>query len=174
MVQSGGIHVLRDGRDTPDTQFAMFEYGKLTLQFEGALWTPYMKKTPMDVRDTDQLPNWTFNSTKIEVLGTRGFMFMGRHGDGWQVFNEEGESIIAASPKQSDQEHQDNFIDCVRSRRQPNAPADAGALLGVVVPPGQRVVPRGQRKLAFDAKTETFAGAPEANPFLKRTIAPRG
>ncbi len=168
VVQSGGIHVLRDGRDTPDTQFATFEYGKLTIQFEGALWTPYMKKTPMAVRDTDQLPNWTFNSTKIEVLGTRGFMFMGRHGDGWQVFNEEGESIIASSPKQSDQEHQDNFIECVRSRRRPNAPADQGhysVLLCHLANVSFRV---GNKKLAFDAKAETFVGAPEANRYLKR------
>ncbi len=168
VVQSGGIRVLRDGRDTPDTQLATFEYGKLTLQFEGALWTPYMKKTPMAVRDTDQLPNWTFNSTKIEVLGTRGFMFMGRHGDGWQVFNEDAESIIASSPEQSDQEHQDNFIDCVRSRRRPNASPDQGhysVLLCHMANVSFRV---GNKKLAFDAKSESFAGAAEANRYLKR------
>ncbi len=169
VVQAGGIYALRDGRDTPDTQLATFEYGKLTLQFEGALWTPYMKKTPMAVRDTDQLPNWTFNSTKIEVLGTRGLMFFGRHGDGWQVFNEEGQSIIASSPKQSDQEHQDNFIECVRSRRQPNAPAEQGhysAMLSHLANVSFRV---GNKKLRFDAKTETFADMPEANRYLKRT-----
>jgi predicted dehydrogenase len=169
VVQSGGIRVLRDGRDTPDTQFAMFEYGKLTLQFEGALWTPYMKKTPMELRDLNQLPNWTFNATKIEVLGTRGFMYMGRHGDGWQVFNDDGKSIIATSPKQSDQEHQDNFIDCVRSRRRPNAPAEQGhysALLCHLANVSYRV---GNKKLAFDERTERFVDAPEANRHLKRT-----
>jgi predicted dehydrogenase len=169
VVHSGGLLALRDGRDTPDTQFALFEYGKLTLQLEGALWTPYMKKTPMPVRDTDQLPNWTLNSTKIEVLGTRGFMFMGRHGDGWQVFNEAGESIIASSPKQSDQEHQDNFIECVRSRRQPSAPAEQGhysVLLSHLANVSWRV---GNKKLAFDANSETFVNAPEANQYLKRT-----
>ncbi len=168
VVHAGGTYVLRDGRDTPDTQFATFEYGKLTLQFEGALWTPYMKKTPMAVRDTEQLPDWTFNSTKIEVLGTRGLMFVGRHGDGWQVFDEAGKSIIASSPKQSDQEHQDNFIECIRSRRQPNAPAEQGhysVLLSHLANVSYRV---GNKKLAFDAKTETFVGAPDANQYLKR------
>lgn len=169
VAHSGGLLVLKDGRDTPDTQFAVFEYGNLTLQFEGALWTPYLKKTPMPLRDTDQMPDWMFNSTRIEVLGTRGLMFMGRHGDGWQVFNEAGESIIAASPKQSDQEHQDNFIECVRSRRQPNASAEQGhysALLCHLANASWRV---GNRKLAFDAKTETFPDAPEAGQYLKRT-----
>jgi predicted dehydrogenase len=168
VVQSGGLQVLRDGRDTPDTQFALFEYGKLTLQFEGALWTPYLKKTPMPLRDTDQLPNWMFNSTRVEVLGTRGLLFLGRHGDGWQVYNEAGESIIADSPKQSDQEHQDNFIECVRSRRQPNASAEQGhysAMLSHLANVSWRV---GNKKLVFDAKTETFVGAPEADKHLKR------
>ena len=168
VVSSGGLLVLRDGRDTPDTQFAAFEYGKLTLQFEGALWTPYMKKTPMAVRDTDQLPNWTFNATKIEVLGTRGFLFMGRHGDGWQVYNEEGQSIIASSPKQSDQEHQDNFIECVRSRRQPNAPAEQGHYSTLLSHLANISLQVGSKKLIFDAQTETFVGAPEANQHLKR------
>ena len=168
VVHAGGIRVLRDGRDTPDTQFVTYEYGKLTLQFEGALWTPYMKKTPMELRDTDQLPNWTFNSTKIEVLGTRGFLFLGRHGDGWQVFNEEWQSIIASSPKQSDQEHQDNFIECVRSRRQPNAPAEQGHYSVLLCHLANASFRAGNKKLAFDAKTETFAEAPEANQFLKR------
>jgi predicted dehydrogenase len=169
VVSSGGLLVLRDGRDTPDTQFAVFEYGKLTLQFEGALWTPYMKKTPMAVRDTDQLPNWTFNATKIEVLGTRGFLFMGRHGDGWQVYNEEGQSIIASSPKQSDQEHQDNFIECVRSRRQPNAPAEQGHYSTLLSHLANISLQVGSKKLIFDAQTETFVGTPEANQHLKRS-----
>jgi predicted dehydrogenase len=168
VAHAGGLLVLQDGRDTPDTQFALFEYGRLTLQFEGALWTPYMKKTPMPVRDLDQLPNWMFNSTRIEVLGTRGLLFFGRHGDGWQVFNEAGESVIASSPKQSDQIHQDNFLDSVRSRRPPNAPAEQGHYSTLLCHLANIACWVGNKKLAFDAKTETLAGAPEANRYLKR------
>ena len=65
------------------------------------------------------------------------------------MFNEEGESIIASSPKQSDQEHQDNFIDCVRSRRQPNASVEQGhysAMLSHLANVSWRV---GNKKLAF-------------------------
>jgi predicted dehydrogenase len=169
VVQSGGLNVLRDGRDTPDTQFALFEYGRITLQFEGALWTPYLKKTPMPLRDTDQLPNWTLNSTRVEVFGTRGLLFLGRHGDGWQVFNEAGESVIADSPKQSDPEHQDNFIECVRSRRQPNASAEQGHYSAMLCHLANVSWRMGNKKLAFDKKTETFTGEPEAGKLLKRT-----
>jgi predicted dehydrogenase len=78
---TGGILALRDGRDTPDTQFATFEYDGFTLHFEGALWSGYMKKTPFNLRDRDAFSDWTFNATKIELLGTKGFMYLGRHGD---------------------------------------------------------------------------------------------
>ena len=62
----GGIEVLRDGRDTPDTQVATFDLGSVRLHFEGALWMPYMKKTDMAVRDRDTFPNWPFSSTKLK------------------------------------------------------------------------------------------------------------
>ena len=48
---SGGILALNDGRDTPDTQVAAFDYGDYKLVFEAALWTPYLTKTPMPERD---------------------------------------------------------------------------------------------------------------------------
>ncbi|MHC4745304.1 MAG: Gfo/Idh/MocA family protein, partial [Planctomycetota bacterium] len=70
---SGGINVLLDGRDTPDTQLAMYEYGKFTLQLEAALWTPYVKKIPQSIRNSDAFPDWPFSSTRIEVFGTEGF-----------------------------------------------------------------------------------------------------
>lgn len=169
VVQAGGIFALRDGRDTPDTQFATYEYGPMTLMAESALWTPYMKKTPMEIRDLDQLPNWTFNSTKIEILGTKGFLFLGRHGDGWQVFNQDDQSIIASSPAQSDKEHQDNFMACVRSRQRPNADVGQGHYSAALCHLANISWKLGNKKLAFDPKTESFLGVPEANQLLKRT-----
>ena len=73
------------------------------------------------------MPNWPFNATRIEVLGTKGFMYFGRHGDGWQVFNEKAESVVAVPGRQADKEHQDNFLDCVRSRQLPICDVAIGA-----------------------------------------------
>ena len=47
VAHSGGIYVLTDGRDTPDTQMATYDYNDFTLMLESALWMSYMKKTPM-------------------------------------------------------------------------------------------------------------------------------
>jgi hypothetical protein len=115
------------------------------------------------------MPNWPFNATRIEVLGTKGFMYFGRHGDGWQVYNAKAESVVAVAGRQADQEHQDDFLDCIRTRKQPRANARQGhysAMLSHLANISYRV---GNKKLAFDAATETFRDAPEANQFLKRS-----
>lgn len=168
VVCSGGIHVLKDGRDTPDTQMVLFDYGKLTMQFEGALWTPYLINTPMRQRDKGIMPNWPFNGMRIEVLGTKGLMYFGRMGGGWQVFNEKGESIVEIAGRQADKEHQDNFVECVRSRKEPISSVAQGHYSTMLCHLANISYRVGNKKLKFDAATETFKDAPEANSFLKR------
>jgi predicted dehydrogenase len=168
VAATGGIQVLRDGRDTPDTQLAIFEYDRFTLQFEAALWTPYMKKTPMEKRDKDLIPNWPFNATRIELFGTKGFMYVGRHGDGWQVFDANGEVTETMTGRQGDKEHIENFLQCVRSRHQPVANAEQGHHSSLLCHLANIACRTGNRKLVFDAKTESFPGEPEANRYLRR------
>ncbi len=168
VYHAGGVNALTDGREIPDTQLAAFEFGKLTTLFESALWTPHMTKTPGDRRDKGFIPNWPFNATRIEVPGTKSFMYYGRHGDGWQVFNEKAESVISLPGKQADKEHHDNFIACIRDRKTPAANAEQGhysALLCHLANASLRV---GNKKLTFDGKTETFTDCPDANKLLKR------
>jgi len=165
---AGGIVAFKDGRNTPDTQLATYEYGKFTLLFQGALWTPYMKKIPQSVRNSDEFPNWPFSSTRIEILGTNGFIYLGRHGGGWQVHDSNNKLVHSEFGRQGDAEHIENFIDCIRSRKKPNANAEQGhysVLLSHLANISYRV---GNRKLNFDAKTETFTNCPEANKYLKR------
>jgi hypothetical protein len=75
----------------------------------------------------------------------------------------------AIAGRQADREHQTNFLDCVRTRKEPAANAEQGhysALLCHLANISYRV---GNKKLSFDAKTETFKDAPDANRLLKRT-----
>lgn len=164
----GAVYGLRDGRETPDTQLALFEYDRLTLMMEATLWTPYMKKTPMGVRESDKFPNWPFSSTKVEVLGTKGFMYFGRHGGGWQAYDSSGELVRSEYGRQADREHQDNFIDCVRTRKRPNADVEIGhrsVLLCHLANISYRV---GNQKLEFDPESESFTNSDRANKLLKR------
>jgi len=169
VAHSGGVRALRDGREIPDTQLALFDYGDFTLVFESALWTPYMKKIPPHIRDNDLFPDWPFCATRIEVVGTKGFMYFGRHGGGWQIYDADDKVVDFRYGRQGDKWHQDNFIQCIRTREKPNADVEQGhysVLLCHMANISYRV---GNRKLALDPKTEVFVDAPEANKYLKRT-----
>jgi len=165
---AGGINALIDGRDTPDTQFATYEYGKFTLQLEAALWTPYVKKIPQSIRNSDAFPDWPFSSTRIEVFGTEGFMYVGRHGGGWQAYDVDGKLVHSEYGRQADKEHQDNFIDCVRTRKKPNADVEQGHYSVLLCHLANISYRLGNQKLAFDAKSESFVNSPRADTYLKR------
>ncbi|MBM3892064.1 MAG: Gfo/Idh/MocA family oxidoreductase, partial [Verrucomicrobia bacterium] len=67
VTHTGGIEVLKDGRDTPDTQYATYEFDKFTMLFQGALWMPYMHKIPAFIRDGTEYPDWPWCATRVEV-----------------------------------------------------------------------------------------------------------
>jgi predicted dehydrogenase len=166
---TGGVKALRDGRTIPDTQIALYEYGDFTLVFEAALWTPYMKKIAMNIRDGDLFPDWPFCATRIEVLGTKGFMYAGRHGGGWQVFDADDKVIESRFGRQGDKPHQDNFIECIRTRAKPNADVEQGHYSALLCHMANISGLVGNQKLRLDSKTESFVDAPEANRHLRRT-----
>jgi predicted dehydrogenase len=165
----GGIDVLDDGRDTPDTQIATFQFDSVRLHFEGALWAPYMKKTDMTIRDHDRFPDWPFNSTKLEILGTRGMLTLGRHGGGWQAFNAHQELIASQHGRQADLPHIRDFLDCIRSRRQPVADVAQGHASTLLSLLANAAWQAGNRTLRFDPESETFPDHAAANRFLGRT-----
>jgi len=165
---AGGIYVLRDGRDTPDTQLALYDYGEFTLQLEATLWTPYVKKIPQSIRNSDALPNWPFCSTRIEVFGTDGFLYVGRHGGGWLAYDTSGKLVHSEYGRQADAEHQDNFIDCIRTRKRPNADVEHGHHSALLCHLANISWFTGNKKLTFDAKSESFVDAPDADEHLKR------
>jgi len=164
----GATYALRDGRDTPDTQTASFDYGKFTLQLDATLWTPYVKKITLDIRNSDKFPNWPFSSTRIEFFGTKNFMYLGRHGGGWQVFGEDDEIVESTPGRAGDAEHIENFIQCVRSRARPVADVAQGHYSVTLCHMANIACRTGNSMLKFDAKTESFPGSAEANAFLKR------
>jgi predicted dehydrogenase len=167
--QTGRIDALSDGRNTPDTQLAMYDYDKLTFYFEAALWTPYIKKIPGTVRDTDKFPDWPFCSTRVEVLGTEGFMYFARHGGGWQAYDAKGELVRSEYGRRGDIPHQTNFIECIRSRKRPNADVEIGHHSVMLSHLANISFRTGNQRLIFDGKSEKITNLPQANQFLKRT-----
>lgn len=170
VYSSGGIHFFNDDQETPDTHSAIWDFDKCTVVYEQTLWTPYMKKTPMEIRDLDRLPTWPFSGTRFEVYGSKQFMYFGRHGGGWETFTPDegyGHSERVEHGNFANAEHIANFIDCVRSRELPNGDI-AECHLSTSLCHYANASYRVGRKLHIDAETETFKNDDEANALLKR------
>ena len=163
----GGRLAYPDQRETPDLEVATFDYGDFRLVIEHSTFPPYMKKFSNEVRYEKQWPDWSRSSCRVEIYGTKQLMYLGRHGCGWQAIGADGQ--VAAEDKGyfPDKWHQPNFIECVRTRRQPNADIEQ-AHFSACLPHLANVSYRtGQKQLYFDAANERFTNSEEANQFLK-------
>lgn len=166
---SGGKYAYIDVQETPDTLAVNWEFDGLMMVLEETQWTPYLNKTPLDVRDTDGVPNWPFNGTRIEIYGSKQLMCLGRHGDGWQVFDGSGNSILAESAtfSPSNTAHVANFIDCIRTRARPHADIEELHYSTILCHYGN-IAYRVGRKIHVDAATEGILNDAEANALVRR------
>jgi predicted dehydrogenase len=131
---AGGRIIFKDNREIPDNQTVVFDMGDYVISLESSQYGNFMSKTPNEVRFSDAFPEWRNNSTRIEIYGTEGVMFLGRHGGGWQVFGGQNFELLAQDAGYfPDEKHHRNFIDCIRSRRQPNAPLMQGVLSATMI-----------------------------------------
>lgn len=158
-VFSNGARYDRNGAaETPDTQLAVLEFDDLMMSFDVSLNTPYMIKADDGVRNGDIYPYWPQNTERIEIYGSDGLMYVGRMGSGWQVYvrQKNRQPVIRDQMhgRFPDKEHQQNFIECVRSRNRPNADIGEGHLSMLLVHYAMISYRLGGEKLAIDPKTE--------------------
>ena len=94
-------------------------------------------------------------------------MYLGRHGGGWQVKGEDSKIIAQDKGIFPDADHQKNFIESLRTRKEPNGTAEQGQLSATLIHLGNICYRVGNKQLYFDGKTERFVGNDEANKLLK-------
>ncbi len=158
-ITAHGSHVDPDlgYREYPDNMMVAYEYaGGKVLLYEDRQWTPY------GLHGVD---------SGNAFYGTRGYMIFSRRGF-FQVYLGEKEAKGPAMGQlgrvgQPAPAHMANFLDCVRSRREPNAPVEVAHLSAGLIHLGE-IAYRVGRVLRFDPKTETFAGDREANALLSK------
>ncbi|MBI3461970.1 MAG: gfo/Idh/MocA family oxidoreductase, partial [Planctomycetes bacterium] len=141
----------------PDNMFVAYQYadGKVLI-YEERAWTPYGMHG--------------FDSGNA-CYGTEGYMIFSRRGY-FQVYlgpkEEEGPGMGSRGRVgQPAPAHMANFLDSVRSGREPNAPADVAHLSCGLIHLGE-IAYRLGRVLRFDPETETFPGDAEANALLTK------
>lgn len=162
----------------PDVQIVTYEFDRMAMSFDCTGFTEkYMFKTPMSIRQADQFPFWPRNTSRIEIYGTKRMMYLGRVGGGWQVL-EGGPQDLAAGfgevieqqyGRFPDEPHAENFIDCIRTRKTPNADVEQGHLSSSLEHLATMSYRLGNAQLVFDREKETFLNNDKANGQLKPT-----
>jgi predicted dehydrogenase len=173
---SGGRFVLQDDGDVPDFLSVTYEYDGFVATYEGSNVNGHGMggRTPGH-RYYNSRGEWD-QPNGIAFYGTEGTIFAERIG--WEIFPE------PETPRRKPQRpvkrfwenveeptraHAANFVECVRSRKPPNADIEIGhrstsvALLG-------NIAYKTGRKLRWDAAKEDFAGAPDASALLGRAL----
>ena len=172
VYSTGGRYAEPGAFESPDTQVAVFQFDDVVMTFDLTLYTPYMIKSDAELRDSDMYPYWPQNAERIEIYGSQGLMIVGRHGCGWQVYDrpKDRKPVIAAQENGPfpDNEHQENFVQSVRSRSVPNADIEEGHRSTMLCQLANISYRLGGRKLVVDPMTETLRDDPEANKMLKR------
>lgn len=122
---TGGRFHSEGAAETPDTLVASLDFDGLVMTFEQSLCTPYMLKTDGRTCNSDAFPYWPQNSSRVEIYGSEGVLYVGRHGAGWQVFGRprDGEPQVVAQGfgRYPDPEHKADFCRAVRTRVLPSA-----------------------------------------------------
>jgi hypothetical protein len=152
-----------DSRPTPDLHSVVYDYGDFVLTMEVAEFTRYKMKSDYDVRMGNKFPDWLNNGTRIEIYGTERIMYLGRMGGGWQVLERQGRGknkvvkVIAEEHGRYPSElHEKNFVDCIRSRKQPNGDIEQGHNSDVISQMANVAHRVGNKLLYFDGKSEQF------------------
>jgi predicted dehydrogenase len=101
---AGGVYEYKDGRTAPDTINVLLEYpGQFTATFEATL-----------------VPGITGEG--IEMCGTEGRLWIDRSRyEYYPLGKGEKPVVVKAAPQDMTLDHVNNFLECVRSRKRPNA-----------------------------------------------------
>jgi predicted dehydrogenase len=167
---NGGIYLWKDGRQNADTLTAVFDYGPLDDLSTGfqVVFTSRQTNSAGDVKEIYYSNGGTLNldTNEISPLGglTEGYakqMNMKPNLLPQLSLNVPNEKAATEAKTGSDpltRAHVRNWMECVRSRKQPNAPIEAGynhAIAGIMTNAAYRT----REKVSFDeSKQEVIAG----------------
>jgi predicted dehydrogenase len=152
----GGKWYFDDAQEWPDTLQVDWQYdipgqpGRI-LTYEMRLSTPYPYHGVAE---------------GSAVFGDKAYIIIAK--DGWRAFGNDSKLIHEESGQMEDAPHIRNFIDCVKSRKKPNADLETVGHPSSVFCHAGNVAWRTGRKLTLDPATEMFVNDDEANALRTR------
>lgn len=167
---NGGIYAWKDGRKNADTLTAVFDYGPLNDPSRGfqVIFSSRMTNAAGDVKEIYYSNGGTLNLDTNQISSEGGLKENHAKAMGMKAnllpsvsLNDVATKVTTDANTGSDDltlSHVRNWMDCVRSRKQPNAPIEAGYNHAIAVIMSNAAYRTGQ-KVTFDEKTqEVMAG----------------
>ena len=146
-----------DDQQTPDTQTLVFNYPKRVLLYEMRLWNSYRMNG---------------GQNGVEVYGTEGkavaqyFDELRRYG--YRVYDGADRLVHQEVEERRDSDnHYSSFVECMRTRRRPNADIEEGHLSTALCHLGN-IATRTGRTLRFDPERESILDDAQATGHLTR------
>src|SRR6185295_8063886 len=148
-----------DDQKTPDTVNVTFEYKDKALMLELRIWNPY----GMEGQENG-----------VAVYGTEGVVHIGRWDSekggrkhGYRVYDKKHKLVFEDYDYETQPWHNRNFVECIRSRKAPNAEIEIGHTSTLHAHLANIVVRTG-RPVKFDSNLETALGNEAAQKLLGR------
>ncbi len=136
VAANGGIYLWQDGRENPDTMTAVFDYGPDDNPNEG-FQVVYSSRFTNSEGGTKEIYYSNAGTLNLKTnmitpdggLGERHASAMGMEPNMLEEQELKGEQVVTSADTGSDNmtsNHMRNWMDCVRSRKEPHAPVQVG------------------------------------------------
>lgn len=151
---NGGIYWLTDMKEVPDTQVVTYDFSDFMLVWE---LRSYGSHRPVEGSDAG-----------IGFYGSDAALIVNFYKKNWTVYRKDDSEETSESDSGNETRlHMQNFLDCIRSRKEPNADVELGRLSTTICHLGN-ISYHLKRDIQFDPKTETFGSDKEANAMLTK------
>ncbi len=149
VASGGGKLYYDDDQETPDTQLVTYEYPNVVLVWEHRTWSNF---------------GFEGHGSGNAFYGDKGTLVIDDRG--WQV-TVDGKVVESGPGSDMESAHLQNFLDCVKDRRTPNADIEIGHISTSLCHLGN-IAQRVGRKLVWDGAAERFPHDDNANRLLRR------
>ena len=168
VVANGGIYQWKDGRRNADTLTVVFDYGPADDPATGfqVMFTSRFSNSAGDVKelyysnggminlDTNEISsNGGLNEDMAKAMGMKANLLTPQKLEGFKV-----ETSASTGGDRLTSAHMRNWLECLRSRKQPNAPIEAGYQHSIACIMANAAYRTGQRVTFNEAKQEVMAG----------------
>ncbi len=150
VTAGGGKYRYDDDQETPDTQVVTWDFGDKSITWEGRSWSKRGFEGSM---------------FGIAFYGEKGSLVL--DGNGFKIYDPQDKELAKGSGSASDAPHQQNFLDCIRSGKRPNADIEEGHKSTLLCHLGN-IAYRTGHALNLDPRTGHILGDKKAEAFWRR------